>query len=108
MGKHRWLIDLGYCDGTRYHYSLTENAFDKPLGEHILHGALRALVLLGNAGLTSHSTLANIKGTGADADRGDKLASRLLTTGQYHAKHYTEPPSHRENQPRTQTQFSAR
>ena len=108
MGKHIWIVEVGYCAATRYHNKMTEKQQQHAqlisLLESLDYRVNMLPVLLGTTGEIFHSTLTNIKNTGADADRVDKLASRLSLHAQtYNAKHYAEPPSHREIRPRTQT-----
>ena len=81
MGTHIWIVEVGYCAATRYHDKMNE----KQQQHAQLISLLESLgyrvdilpVLLGNSGEIFHSTITNIKNTGADADRADKLASRL-------------------------------
>ena len=80
MGNHIWIVDVGYCAATRYHNKLIENQQQHAQLISLLESWGYTVdilpVLLGNTGEIFHSTLTNIKTTGADADRVDKLASR--------------------------------
>ena len=81
MGKHIWIVEVGYCAATRYHDKMTEKQQQHAqlicLLESLDYRVNMLPVLLGNTGEIFHSTLTNIKYTGADADKVDKLASRL-------------------------------
>ena len=107
MGKHVCIVEVGYCAATRYHDKMNE----KQQQHAQLISLLESLgyrvdilpVLLGNTGEIFHSTITNIKNTGADADRADKLASRLSLHAQHSMQSNTEPPSRGEVRPRTQT-----
>ena len=87
MGKHIWIVEVGYCAATRYHNKMTEKQQQHArlisLLESLDYRVSMLPVLLGTTGEILHSTLTNIKNTGADADRVDKLASRLSL----HAQH---------------------
>ena len=81
------IVEVGYCAATRYHDKLNEiqqqYAQLISLLESLCYRVDILPMLLGNTGEIFHSTLTNIKNTGADADRVDKLASRLSL----HAQH---------------------
>ena len=87
MGKHTWIVEVGYCAAIRYHDKMTEKQQQHAqlisLLESLDYRVKILPVLLGTTGEIFHSTLTNIKNTGADTDRVDKLASRLSL----HAQH---------------------
>ena len=80
-GKTVWIIEVGYCAATRYQDKLTEKKQQHQRLIDILQRTGYEVhllpVLLGNTGEIFKSTLANIKLAGADADRVDRLASKL-------------------------------
>ena len=78
--------NMRYCAATRYHDKITEKQQQHAQLISLLEGldySVNMLPVLGTTGEIFYSTFINIKNTSADADRVEKLASRLSL----HAQH---------------------